>query len=52
MVAAFGSFFLYTTVHLPVWLAICLSVAAVIAPSALTDFVLIRRIAHRLGTIS
>jgi branched-chain amino acid transport system permease protein len=49
MVAAFGSFFLYTTIHLPVWLAMGLGVAAAIALSALTDFVIIRRVAHRQG---
>jgi branched-chain amino acid transport system permease protein len=49
MVAAFGSFFLYTTAHLPVWLAVGLGVAAAVALSALTDFLIIRRIAHRQG---
>jgi branched-chain amino acid transport system permease protein len=49
MVAAFGSFFLYTTAHLPVWLAVGLGAAAAVALSALTDFLIIRRIAHRQG---
>jgi len=49
MAAAFGSFFLYTTAHLPVWFAMCLGVAAAISLSALTDYIIIRRIAHRQG---
>jgi branched-chain amino acid transport system permease protein len=49
MVAAFGSFFLYTTARLPVWLAMGLGVAAAVALSAFTDFFIIRRIANRQG---
>ena len=49
MVAAFGSFYLYTAAHLPVWFAMGFGVATAVALSAATDFLIIRRIAHRQG---
>jgi len=49
MVAAFGSFYLYSAGGLPVWAALALATAAAVGLSALTDFLIIRRIAHRQG---
>ena len=49
MVAAFGSFHLYSSEGLPVWAAVTLATAAAVALSALTDYLIIRRIAHRQG---
>ncbi len=49
MVAAFGSYYLYSAVGVPVWLAMLLATAAAIALSALTDVLIIRRISHRQG---
>jgi branched-chain amino acid transport system permease protein len=49
MAAAFGSYYLYTAGQLPPWLAILLGVLAAILLSALTDFVIIRRISHQPG---
>jgi branched-chain amino acid transport system permease protein len=49
MAAAFGSYFLYTSARLPVWLAMVLGVLAAVALSAATDFFIIRRISHRQG---
>jgi branched-chain amino acid transport system permease protein len=44
MVAAFGSWFLYSEIGLPVWLAVVLGIAAAIALTTLTDVVIIKRL--------
>lgn len=44
MVAAFGSWYLYSTVGLPTWFALLLGVAAAIALTTLTDVVIIKRL--------
>src|SRR5271170_6489546 len=49
MVAAFGSYFLYTTARLPPWIAMGLGVILAVVLSALTDFLIIRRISNRQG---
>ncbi len=49
MVAAFGSYFLYDHLGVPVWLAVGLATAVAVAISALTDLLIIRRISHRQG---
>jgi branched-chain amino acid transport system permease protein len=49
LVAAFGSYWLYAEVGWPVWLAVISATIVAIVISALTDLVIIRRIAHRQG---
>jgi branched-chain amino acid transport system permease protein len=49
MVSAFGSYWLYAENGWPIWLAVLVATAAAVAISALTDLVVIRRIAHRQG---
>jgi len=49
MVAAFGSFFFYSRLGLPPWLAIGIATLVAVAISALTDLLIIRRISHRQG---
>jgi branched-chain amino acid transport system permease protein len=49
MLAAFGSWYLYAALGLPVWLALLLGFAAAVTVAALTDLVIIRRIPDRQG---
>jgi branched-chain amino acid transport system permease protein len=49
MVAAFGSFFLYSRLGIPPFIAIGIATLVAVAISALTDLLIIRRISHRQG---
>jgi branched-chain amino acid transport system permease protein len=49
VIASFGSFYLYSVVGLPVWLAVALAIFAAIIVAALTDLLLIRRLSSRPG---
>jgi len=49
VVASFGSFYLYSDLGWPVWLALIVATLAAVVLAALTDLLLIRRLNNRLG---